>query len=69
MFKITLKLHTKLEDIAQPSVRVSEVVETDLVWHVVAVEPLPEVREPDGVLDEDSVLLRACDEWFLVSQE
>ena len=69
MFKITLKLHTKLEDIAQPSVRVSEVVETDFVRHVVAVEPLPEVREPDGVLDEDGVLLRACDEWFLVSQE
>ena len=40
-----------------------------MLRHVVPVEPLPEVGEPDGVLDEDGVLLRACYEWSLPPQD
>ena len=48
---------TKLEDVAEPGVWISEDVETDIVWHVVKVEPFAKIRKPNGVLDEDSVML------------
>ena len=52
-----LRVHTKLEDVAEPGVWVSEVVETDIVRHVVTVEPFAKIRKPYGVLDEDGVML------------
>ena len=54
---LVLAILTQLEYVAQPGFTISEDIETDMVWHVVAVEPFAKVREPDGVLDEDSVML------------
>ena len=48
---------TQLEDVAQPSGWISQVVETEMAWHVVAVEPFAKIGESDGVLDKDSVVL------------
>ena len=51
--------HTKSEYIALVSARITEVVHTDVARHrhVVSVELLSKIRELDGVLDEDCVML------------
>ena len=48
---------TQLEYVAQPSGGISQVVQTGVVGHVVAVEPFAKIGESDGVLDKDSVVL------------
>ena len=50
-------ISTQLEYVAQPGVWISEIVEADIVWHVVAVEPFAKVGESDGVLDEGRMIL------------
>ena len=60
---------TKFENIAEPSIRIWRVVHTEMLRHVVPVEPLPEVGEPDRVLDEDGVVLWPCYQGSLPPQD
>ena len=62
-------IFTQLEYVAQPGGGVSQVVQADVTGHVVAVEPFAKVGESDGVLDEDSVILRASDECSLLPHD
>ena len=46
---------TETKDVAETSAWVGEVVDADLVGHVVPVEVVPKVGEPDGILRTQSV--------------
>ena len=55
-------LFTQFENVAELGFWISKVEEAETVRHIVAVEPLAKIREFDGVLDEDCVMLRTTDE-------
>ena len=57
IIKPVQKIPTQLEYVAQPGIRITEVVDADMIGHVVAVEPFAKVGESYGVLDEDCVIL------------
>ena len=55
MFKQILYNHTETKDVAETSTWVGEVMDADLLWHVVPVEVVPKVGEPDGILRRKGV--------------